>query len=539
MMNRFGDIDSSFKRLQPIYGYRSEKLVPIEKALEPIEPQIDELPYYIKIAKRNCHYPSEHELTPDQAAAVYIYTMEWGDTTLYRVLNRALRSENRQEVKVWFPYLKGVSLDIGKNFTKNQIVTWWSVNSCSSSVNVIKGFLDNKKNSTLFMIEAVNGKKVSGYTEFETEDEVILRMGSKFRVKSDPLEQSNGSYLVHLIEIDDDLDQPLASAMNNMELAAAAATQPSIKTTSIIPNIPIDARWSQKGKSIAGYNKRGNATNQLNRPHGLFVDDDQTMIIADFGNHRIVQWKMGDTNGQVVAGGKGEGNQLDQLKYPTDVLIDKETDSLIICDRENRRVVQWSRCSGTSQGEILIDNIRCWGLFMDDQRYLYVSDIEKHAVRRYQIGDKNGIIVAGGNGKGADLNQLKEPTYIFVDQHQTVYVADNNNHRVMRWNKGAKEGVVVAGGQGQGHALTQLSCPYGLFVDTLSTIYVADSLNHRVIRWPKGARQGTAIVGENSQGAGANHLRSPLGLSFDRQGNLYVVDGGYDGYDRIQFFSIQ
>ncbi|CAF1261511.1 unnamed protein product [Rotaria sordida] len=249
MMNRFGDIDSSFKRLPPLYGYRSEKLVPIEKALEPIEPQIDELPYYIKIAKRNCHYPSEHELTLDQAAAVYIYTMEWGDTTLYRVLNRALRSENRQEVKVWFPYLKlfdtaldklttvkeavwrGVPLDIGKNFTKNQIVTWWSVNSCSSSVNVIKGFLDNKKSSTLFMIEAVNGKKVSGYTEFETEDEVILRMGSQFRVKSDPLEQSNGSYLVHLIEIDDDLDQPLASAMNDMKLAAAA--QPSIKTTSI------------------------------------------------------------------------------------------------------------------------------------------------------------------------------------------------------------------------------------------------------------------------------------------------------------------
>ncbi|CAF5147026.1 unnamed protein product, partial [Rotaria sp. Silwood1] len=113
--------------------------------------------------------------------------------------------------------------------TKNQIVTWWSVNSCSSSVNVIKDFLGNKKNSTLFMIEALNGKKVSGYTEYETEDEVILRMGSQFRVKSDPLEQSNGSYLVHLIEIDDNDDEPLASAMNNMKLSAA---QPSIKTTS-------------------------------------------------------------------------------------------------------------------------------------------------------------------------------------------------------------------------------------------------------------------------------------------------------------------
>ncbi|CAF4859504.1 unnamed protein product, partial [Rotaria sp. Silwood2] len=195
-MNRFGDIDVSFKRLPPVYGYRSEKPVPIEKALEPIEPQIDELPYYIKIAKRNCHFPSEHGLTRDQSAAVYIYTMEWGDTTLYRVLNNALRSENRQALKIWFPYLKlfdtaldklptvkeavwrGVSLDIGKNFTKNQIVTWWSVNSCSSSVNVIKNFLGKNKNSTLFLIEAVNGKKISGYTEYETEDEIILRMGS-------------------------------------------------------------------------------------------------------------------------------------------------------------------------------------------------------------------------------------------------------------------------------------------------------------------------------------------------------------------------
>ena len=32
--------------------------------------------------------------------------MEWGDTTLYRVLNKALRSENRQALKIWFPYLK-------------------------------------------------------------------------------------------------------------------------------------------------------------------------------------------------------------------------------------------------------------------------------------------------------------------------------------------------------------------------------------------------------------------------------------------------
>ncbi|CAF4257661.1 unnamed protein product, partial [Rotaria sordida] len=215
---------------------------------------------------------------------------------------------------------------------------------------------------------------------------------------------------------------------------------------------------------------------------------------------------MGDTKGQVVAGGNGQGNRLDQLYYPTDVLIHKETNSLIIFDWKNRRVVRWFRRRGTTQGEILINNIDCFGLAMDDQRYLYISDYKKHEVRRYQIGDKNGTIVAGGNGKGAGLNQLNFPTYIFVDQQQTVYVSDNENHRVMKWNKGAKEGIVVAGGQGIGNALTQLWYSNGLLIDTLGTIYVADNSNRRVMRWPKGAKQGTVIVGGNGTGEAANQF---------------------------------
>ncbi|CAF4963749.1 unnamed protein product [Rotaria socialis] len=251
-----------------------------------------------------------------------------------------------------------------------------------------------------------------------------------------------------------------------------------------------------------------------------------------------MQWKNGDTaNGQVVAGGNGQGNGLHQLYRPTDVLIDKETDSLIICDRGNRRVVRWSRRSGTTQGEILINNIDCNGVAMDDQRYLYVSDWKKHEVRRYQLGEKNGTLVAGGNGEGNGLNQLNFPAYLFVDRQQNVYVSDNNNHRVMKWNKGAKEGFVVAGGQGQGNALTQLYCPNGIFVDTLGTLYVADTLNHRVMRWTQGdKKQSTVIVGGNGWGEGANQFSIPYGLSFDRHGNLYVADRDNS---RVQRFSIE
>ena len=57
------------------------------------------------------------------------------------------------------------------------------------------------------------------------------------------------------------------------------------------------------GVTVVGGHGRSSASNQLHSPRGLFIDDDQTMVIADEGNHRIVQWKLGDINGHVVAGG--------------------------------------------------------------------------------------------------------------------------------------------------------------------------------------------------------------------------------------------
>ena len=79
---------------------------------------------------------------------------------------------------------------------------------------------------------------------------------------------------------------------------------------------------------------------------------------------------MGGKNGKVIAGGRGQGNRLDQLYYPTDVLIHKMTNSLFIADGGNGRIVRWFRHERTTQGEVIIDNIDCYGLTMDHQRYL-------------------------------------------------------------------------------------------------------------------------------------------------------------------------
>jgi sugar lactone lactonase YvrE len=296
-----------------------------------------------------------------------------------------------------------------------------------------------------------------------------------------------------------------------------------------------NARWAQHGITVAGGHGQGDGLKQLHSPRGLVVDDDDTVFIADTWNHCIVAWKKGDHEGRVVAGGQGQGNGLHQLNCPTDVLIDNETKSLIICDQGNRRVVRWSLKHDTGvfwwpfnrgpRGEILVDNIDCLRLAMDKQGCLFVSDTEKHEVRRFTRGDTEGIVVAGGNGEGSHLNQFYRPRYIFVDEEQSVYVSDYWKHRVMKWLKGAKEGIVVAGGRGNGKELTQLSYPEGVWVDEAGTVYVAESgINHRVTRWPKGVRRGVVVVGGNGEGNAANQLNGPDGLCFDRRGHMYVAE---------------
>ncbi|CAF1487333.1 unnamed protein product, partial [Adineta steineri] len=300
-------------------------------------------------------------------------------------------------------------------------------------------------------------------------------------------------------------------------------------------HININTTWKQHGITIAGGNGPGSQLNQLYLPQSIYVDDDhQTIYIADCYNHRIVEWKYGANNGQVVAGGKGQGNRSDQLSFPRDVIVDKKSDSLIICDGGNRRVVRWSRQNGAN-GETIISDILCCRLTMDRNGDLYVSDYMKNEVRRWKQGEREGTIMAGGNGKGSHLNQLNCPTHLFVDEDHSIYVSDFENHRVMKWMKGAKEGIVVAGGKDRGNSLTQLSYPLGVVIDHLVNVYVADSFSHRIMRWCEGSREGSIVVGENGCGNEPDHINGPTGLSFDLQGNLYVVDCRNN---RIQKFEI-
>ncbi|CAF1222349.1 unnamed protein product [Adineta steineri] len=301
----------------------------------------------------------------------------------------------------------------------------------------------------------------------------------------------------------------------------------TMKTTSkeqLPPSVIISSKtkWKQNAITVAGGYGQGNELNQLNEPYGIHVDDD-SIYIADTENHRVVRWEFSADKGEIVAGGNEKGSGMHQLNYPVDVVLDKEKKYIIICDKDNQRVMRWSLQNKEDQ-LVLIDRISCHGLAMNNNGDLYISDWNEQKVIRWQQEPAKSIVVAGANGVGSHFKQLKNPTYIFVDEYHTVYVVDSSNRRVMKWMENATEGIRAARGPFSDENFYSYLFPISVIADHMGNIYVSDDRFHEIMRWSVGATEGAPVVGQENMGSGPTQLAYPFDLSFDRHGNLYVVD---------------
>ncbi|CAF1519613.1 unnamed protein product [Rotaria sp. Silwood1] len=230
---------------------------------------------------------------------------------------------------------------------------------------------------------------------------------------------------------------------------------------------------SSIGQLVAGGNDLGNRSDQLRYPNSVTIAKNGTMFICDSGNHRIQKWEKNAREGEtiisnttcfgmyidnqgslyysdvsnhkiirwpeneVIAGGNGEGDQLNQLLYPNNFFI-KNNKSIFIADGGNNRIVEWI------------------------------------------IGDKQGVIRAGGNGAGHNLDQFDQPLSVIVDRSDNLYVVDYDNNRIMRWLKNSKSGIVIIGEGEEDHVKDQLMRPTQILFDKNGNLWVSDEMHHRI-----------------------------------------------------------
>ena len=133
----------------------------------------------------------------------------------------------------------------------------------------------------------------------------------------------------------------------------------------------------------AGTDTAGSTASTLYSPHGIFVDDNLNLYVADSTNNRIQKFQSGQLNGTTIAGAGATSTIT--LNYPTAVILDADG-YLFIVDSWNHRIV----ASGPY-------GFRC---------------------------------IAACSGNGSTSSQLSYPQTLSFDSYGNIFVTDQSNNRI-------------------------------------------------------------------------------------------------------------
>ena len=111
----------------------------------------------------------------------------------------------------------------------------------------------------------------------------------------------------------------------------------------------------------------------------------------------------------------------------------------------------------------------------------------------------NGTTVAGNpsGSAGSGPRELFNPTAIYYDRpYKQIIVGDNQNQRVSQFSLTnlSANGVIIAGGNGNGCNLNQFGTIAGVALDSLRQFYAADFFCDRIVRFPPNSTSATSGV---------------------------------------------
>jgi sugar lactone lactonase YvrE len=196
-------------------------------------------------------------------------------------------------------------------------------------------------------------------------------------------------------------------------------------------------KYDASGKVVASI-----GAGLIDRPHGLFVDQDDNIWVTDGGGkkgHTVTKLsqdgKVLMTLGQPGVAGDGPN----QFNAPSDVVVAPNGDIFVADghgEKTNARIVRLSKDGkfikawgkeGKGPGEFDVPH----GIALDSAGRVFVAD---RANNRIQIFDQDGKFLA-------EWKQFGRPSGIWIGKDDTIYVADSQSSDKL--NPGFKQGIRV------------------------------------------------------------------------------------------------
>ncbi|CAF1373054.1 unnamed protein product [Adineta steineri] len=337
----------------------------------------------------------------------------------------------------------------------------------------------------------------------------------------------------------------------------------------------------------AGTGIEGSASNQLNSPHGIFVDVNLDLYVADCYNDRVQLFQSGESNGITVAGSTSR-NPTIKLRLPRGIILYADK-YLFILDSFNSRIIgsglNGFRClagcygwgsqsnqlsspfsfSFDSYGNIFVtdqynDRIQkfllikdSFGLSFNQPQFCSTASWNSNRItiaNRSIVGWNSAAIFVSINNtiyvvnkeintivmwEEENINPTKiisgsfiEPVSLFVTSNGDIYIDDGyKNGQVQKWIAETNNFVTVMN--------VKSSC-FGLFVDINDTLYCSMYYHHQVVKRSLNDPLMTSTrvaAGTGIYGSASNQLNSPHGIFVDVNLDLYVADCLND---RVQLF---
>ncbi|CAF0837077.1 unnamed protein product [Adineta steineri] len=275
-------------------------------------------------------------------------------------------------------------------------------------------------------------------------------------------------------------------------------------------NICPMSNWSINATTVAGSPTgiSGSNASLLSTPSDVFIGNNSMIYVLDSSNFRVQLWLRNAVVGTTIIQGSA-GSALNQFGLMAQMSIDING-NIYILDSNNTRVTKWVPGAGTSsivaagngKGSNANQINGAVGMYVQTSTsIIWIADTGNNRIVKWS-SPSTSTIVCGTYGSGA--TQFSSPTGIFIDENDqnTMYVADTGNQRIQQWRSGDTSGTTVAG-------LNQLFLPSRVIVDINKNMFIVDTGNSRVVRWTIGSSSGTVIAGNSVEGILPNQLNFP------------------------------
>ena len=261
--------------------------------------------------------------------------------------------------------------------------------------------------------------------------------------------------------------------------------------------------------------------------NGLYVHWNNEIVITDYLNYRVLKYNGTNSTGEVISSAEMIG--LDNASLFTNGVmigdyygvLNEGINAVInvspFADSKNE-IVFGNNGSGDELNQLKNPQGMTSKYLISGgvDLYMYVADTGNNRVIRFKWNEQTGKVVAGGNGRGSELNQLYYPYNVEVDDEGNVYVADPHNSRIVKWGPNTNKGIVVSE-----------ICGYDIAMDDNYFYTAIQGNNPSIYRINKNDKDDVMVIsGGNGKGSEINQYENPVFIDIDYNGNIFVSDDG-------------